>query len=129
MTQVRSKKRKARSLEYFVAQLTEAFAAEYKRGAEDTAERISSLVTPSISKKAAIKKSEAMKVATRAPRGAARELVISALNGGMRSIGDIRSFAKTPVHKKLSYQTVRLELERGKKDGKYKKGKDGWSII
>jgi hypothetical protein len=64
----------------------------------------------------------------RAPRGASRSLIERVLIKGPMTIREIREAAETPAEKFLSYQTVRLELERGAKQKRYKKTKDRWTL-
>lgn len=115
-------------LETIFSRLRDLLSKEYERGSASAATRILHLVTAN---DGTLNKSASGQEASisRAPRGAARLLVEKALAGGSKTIKEIRESAKTDVEKFLSYQTVRLELERGKKDRRYKKSKDKWSSL
>jgi len=114
--------------EKIVADLRALLASEFERGAADAASRILQLVAAND-----VRDQRTLNHAhgeiRRAPRGAARTLVEKALAGGAKNIRQIRDQAETSVEKFLSYQTVRLELERGLKQRKYKKIKDKWILL
>jgi hypothetical protein len=123
-----SKEDKALSeLESIFTKLRTLFVSEYRRGNANAASRILNLVSSSDQEDGitSLTSGPALK---RAPRGAARVLVEKSLADGAKTIKEIRDGAVTDVEKFLSYQTVRLELERGKAVKRYKKVKDKWYI-
>lgn len=120
------------NVELLIAELKKCLAAEYTRGMQDALEQISkiTLVKPDVLDIA--RNSQTIDLngrRKRTPWGAAKPLVQRALSSGAKSIRDIQNVARTEVEKSLSYQTIRLELERGKRQKRYHKNKEGWSII
>jgi hypothetical protein len=115
------------AFEKIVADLRALLAAEFQRGATNAASRIMRMVTAND-----IRDYRTLDRPTgrlkRAPRGASRSLIERVLVKGPMTIREIREAAETPAEKFLSYQTVRLELERGAKQKRYKKIKDKWVI-
>ena len=104
-------------LEDLLAQIRDLAAAEYQRGVRDALARVVDVAQVS---------GQAIRV--RAPRGAARALIERVLKSGPRTIREIREAAKTDAEKIVSYQTARLELERGKKEKRYRNANGKWSI-
>lgn len=113
-------------LESIFDKLRALLALEYDRGTAHAASRIMSIVSANESRPDF--RTSDVRPITRAPRGAAQQLVEKALADGPKTIREIRETARTEVERFLSYQTVRLELERGKVRKKYKKTKDKWSL-
>jgi hypothetical protein len=113
-------------------QLKVAFSEEYARGSSDAIERIVGVAQIRMSDKTsplARKVDEINTKKKRAPRGASRLLVEKALKDQQRTIKEIVAFAKTDVEKLVPYHTVRLELERGKKEKRYKNNNGKWSLL
>jgi len=104
-------------LDELLDQIRELAAAEYQRGVRDALARVVDVAQVS---------GKSMRV--RAPHGAARALVERVLKSGPRTIREIREAAKTEAEKLVSYQTARLELERGKKEKRYRNAKGKWSF-
>lgn len=105
-----------------VAQIRHLLDLEYKRGANESLQSVASLLG-----KGDLRAEE--RVGTRVRRGAAKTFVEKILTDEPKSIAEIRSMAKTPEEQMLSYQTLRLELLRGRKNKRYKKSPGGkWSI-
>ena len=99
---------------------------EYQRGSRETAQRILGLVDANNDNFMEMQPSPSAD--GRVPRGTARPFVEKCLREGPATISEIRSKARTPIEKMLSYQTVRLELLRGFRDRRYKKNKKKFSI-
>ncbi len=114
-------------LEVIFDNLRDLLSREYQRGGANAASRILTLVAANDGDRRAVSLEDNHPL-KRAPRGAARQLVQKALSAGAKTIREIRDSAETEVERFLSYQTVRLELERGKAEKRYKKNKDKWSL-
>jgi hypothetical protein len=120
------------TLDSLFDQLKVAFSEEYERGSSDAIERIVGVAQIRMSDKTspfARKVDEINTKKKRAPRGASRLLVEKALKDQQRTIKEIVAFAKTDVEKLVPYHTVRLELERGKKEKRYKNNNSKWSLL
>jgi hypothetical protein len=111
--------------EKIVADLRTLMMAEFERGIANAASRMLQVGNDAREHISGGQPGETIK---RAPRGAARALVEEALGKRPMTIREIRDTAKTPMEKFLSYQTIRLELQRGQKSKKYRKSKDKWSL-
>jgi hypothetical protein len=106
-------------LDDLLSKIKEVAAAEYQRGVQESLTRILGVAqrdTINGFGKA------------RTPRGAARALVEAMLKSGPKTIREIREGARTDTEKMISYQTVRLELERGKKNKRYKSQNGRWAF-
>jgi hypothetical protein len=103
-------------LEEIVAQIRIALDAEYKRGTADSLKNLAQMLDD----QSPIGRLSSLATG-RVPKGSAKAFVERALTSTPMSIAELRSSSKTDVEKRLSYQTVRLELERGRKAKKYKK--------
>lgn len=123
----------AGSVETLVAQIRQLLELEYKRGANDSLQTLARILGREGDQELAMGLGLGLDLEQRAsggrvPRGSARAFVERALTDAPVTIAELRSEAKTKVEKQLSYQTVRLELERGKKEKRYKKASNGkWS--
>lgn len=115
--------------EKIVADLRALLNLEFQRGSANAAARILQMVAANDIRSQDVSNLSAAETMKRAPRGAARALVQKALVKGPMTIREIRESAETPVEKFISYQTVRLELERGSKRKAYKKTKDKWALV
>jgi hypothetical protein len=122
-----------------IADLQKLLEEEYCRGQSDAAAHISSLVTnrapfdtsrtnQKIAERAP-KSTTRILVVKRAPKGTARMLVNRVLKSGPHTIAQICAAARTDTERLATYQTVRLELEKGKKEKKYQKVDGRWSFI
>ncbi|HET7086232.1 MAG TPA: hypothetical protein VFI23_15760 [Rhizomicrobium sp.] len=115
-------------IESLFAQIKEIAFTEYQRGAQDALGRVLSMVQTGEIRKDATFPGH-MPGAARTPRGAARPLIERVLKLGPHTIREIREAARTDTEKLVSYQAARLELERGKKQKRYKKNSNGqWSL-
>ncbi len=113
----------AKQLQNLVIQIQELLELEYKRGAAASLESLVNILGGSIDT------AELPPRPARASRGAARAFVEKNLTKTPQSIAQLRAEAKTASERQLSYQTVRLELERGRNDKRYKKTADKkWSV-
>lgn len=113
-----------KQLEHLLSELREIYSQQYARGSRDAIAKLAQLAQNPLAPRAgAIQE----KVA-RTPRGSSRKFVEKALRSGARTIAEIRGSAHTDIERGLSYQTLRLELERGKKDRRYKKVDGKWTL-
>lgn len=114
-------------LDELLAQIKEIAAGEYERGVQDAlAKVLTAAQSRSVTDPAAT--SRTLNRPKRLPRGAARQFVERVLSKGPRSIKEIREDAQSETEKLVSYQTARLELERGKKAKRYRYSDGRWSI-
>jgi hypothetical protein len=115
-----------KALEGLFSRLRELYKDEYVRGSRDAIAQIAKLAQ----KPGGLGDLKDLTGGRlRAPRGASRELIERVLRLGPHTINEIRKAAITNVELMLSYQTLRLELERGKKQRRYKKTNDKWAVI
>ena len=109
----------------------------YEHGAKDALRRIvdvaqSRNVTKAKAKRGrpnGVKARAATSVKRRAPRGAPRALVERVINSkgaAGASASEIASAADSAVEKSVSKSAIRLELNRGKKERRYKVAKGKW---
>jgi hypothetical protein len=108
--------------------LQRLFALEYDRGSNDAKTRILQAFSVDNVGASTLVFGPEGKI-SRAPRGAAKLLVQRALASGPKTIAEIRAAAETDVERFLSYQTIRLALELGKKRKKYKKDNKKWAMV
>jgi hypothetical protein len=106
-------------------QLRQLFVDAYRRGGQEATDRILHIVGAN---EDGPFKPQSTQPILRAPRGSARRFVEKALASGPKSITEMRASAETDLERFLSYQTIRLELERGKAEKRYKKIKNKWHL-
>jgi hypothetical protein len=136
---------KKSDLESLVGQVRALMAEAYESGAEEALKRIFDVAQTSgkpaksgrVKKgakgraKAVKKRASAGGVKRRAPRGAPRALVervIGASGADGASASQIGAAAEGAVEKSVSTSAIRLELNRGKKERRYKVNKGKWSF-
>lgn len=114
-------------LDSLLSQIKEVANSEYERGVREALARIVNVAQiDHLPVKSSI--SKAAKSNVRAPHGAAKALVTRVLRSGPKTIREIREAAKSDTERLVSYQTARLELERGKKEKRYKNQDGKWSL-
>lgn len=100
-----------------------AFEAQYRRGCEDTVRRLMAVAQDiPISAEASVHGKK------RAPRGTAKILVERVLSTGAHTVKEICKAAASEAEKLLSASAVRLELERGKRDKRYRNQGGKWLL-
>ena len=118
-------------LEPVLAKLRELFQDEYRRGAHDALKRIVD-VAQGTSKKDTSSKAASKRRAQkqRAPRGAPRALIERVLGKEKAgaSVSAILAAAATSIERLVSNSAIRLELNRGKKEKRYRVNKGRWSL-
>ncbi len=112
----------SRQFNGLIAQFQALLEAEYKRGAAEALENIAKVLGNRLP-------ASFGSVEKRVPKGVAKKFVAKTLADTPMSIAEIRAAAKTDLERRLSYQTIRLELERGRKDKRFKKSSGGkWTV-
>ena len=122
-----------------VGSIRELLRQEYERGKQDAIKRLMDIAgrdsrpDPNTKKPAAgnRKRARARTGKPRAPRGSPRALVERVLkeNGaGGASVSEVASAAQSAVEKSVSGSAIRLELNRGQKERRYKVKKGKWSL-
>lgn len=111
-------------LGHLISQIKDLAAAEYERGLREALARIANVVQREEKVEGMLPQSVA--ISGRLPRGTARHFIERALKSGSKTIREIRQSASTNLEKQVSYQTARLELERGKKEKRYRKHSGKW---
>jgi hypothetical protein len=120
-----------------LADLKQIFEAEYARGAKDALKRVMEVAnTGGIGRRAGGRprksaKGRVPKAAPRrrAPRGAPRALVERVLKSNKAaSASEIAAAAGNPIERSVSASAIRLELNRGKKERRYRVTKGKWSV-
>ena len=119
-------------LEPLLAKLRELFQEEYQRGAHDALKRIVDVAQGTSKKGAASSKGgpERRAQKQRAPRGAPRALIERVLGKEKAgaSVSTILAAAATSIERLVSNSAIRLELNRGKKERRYRVNKGKWSL-
>ena len=119
-------------LEPLLAKLRELFADEYQRGAHDALKRIVDVAQGTSKKPTAPSKPGAMRRAPkqRAPRGAPRAFIERVLGKEKQgaSASTIAAAAASQIERLVSNSAIRLELNRGKKEKRYRVNKGKWSL-
>ena len=119
-------------LEPLLAKLRELFQDEYRRGAHDALKRIVDVAQGTSKKGASSSKAGPKRRAPkqRAPRGAPRALIERVLGKEKAgaSVSTILAAAATSVERLVSNSAIRLELNRGKKERRYRVNKGRWSF-
>ena len=119
-------------LEPILAKLRELFQNEYQRGVHDALKRIVDVAQVTSKKGTSPSKAgpnlRAQK--QRAPRGAPRALVERVLGKEKAgaSVSTIHAAAATSTERLVSGSAIRLELNRGKKERRYRVNKGKWSF-
>jgi hypothetical protein len=118
-------------LEALLVKIRSLFQNAYDRGAKDALKRIVD-VAQGNAKKRSSKPGKKAQSKQRAPSGSARALVERVLKetgSGGSSASQIAAAAKSSTERLLSYSAIRLELNRGKKDRRYRVAKGKWSLL
>lgn len=110
----------AERIEVLANHITEICELEYERGSREMFERLAAIAQKHKAKPAL------SNIPKRAPKGAATKFVNRIVSSEPRTIREIMGEARTDLERSLSYQVVRLALERGRQEGLYKKTKDRW---
>ena len=109
------------SLEIIISQIREFGESEYGRGSREMFERLAQ-----VAKKNAGKDLALANTTKRTPKGAAANFVERVISKTPKTIGKLMESAETDLERRLSYQVVRLALERGKRQKRYKKINGKW---
>jgi hypothetical protein len=119
-------------LEPLLAKLRELFQEEYQRGAHDALKRIVDVAQGTSKKGASSSEAGPKRRAQkqRAPRGAPRALIERVLGKEKAgaSVRAILAAAATSIERLVSNSAIRLELNRGKKERRYRVNKGRWSL-
>jgi hypothetical protein len=115
-----------------LASLKRMFEAEYSRGARDAFQRFMDVAHTGklgrTKRKGVKRKARKGLPKRRAPRGAPRALVERVLKSKAASAREIAAAARNPIERRVSASAIRLELNRGKKERRYRVSKGKWSI-
>ena len=117
-------------LEPLLVKLRELFADEYQRGAHDALKRIVDVAQGTSKKRTAPSGATRRAPKQRAPRGAPRALIERVLGKEKQgaSVSTVAAAATSPVERLVSGSAIRLELNRGKKEKRYRVSKGKWSL-
>ena len=119
-------------LEPVLAKLRELFQDEYRRGAHDALKRVVDVAQGTSKKDTSSAKAASKRRAQkqRAPRGAPRALIERVLGKEKAgaSVSTILAAAATSIERLVSNSAIRLELNRGKKEKRYRVNKGRWSL-
>jgi len=117
-------------LNSIVTTLKKLLQNEYERGARDALKKIVD-VAQGTNKTRVQRKTIKAGPKRRAPRGAPRALVERVLGekgDGGASASEIGASATSATEKRISGSAIRLELNRGKKERRYRVSKGKWSF-